>query len=444
MGAVMSAVSTRDGLSSKNAAIEAKRALVRRIAESSTFGKSERLSSFLICICDLTLSGRASEINEQKIGTTVFGRPLDYDSSIDGIVRPQASRLRHRLDRYFSGEGVNEPVRITLPRGSYVPVFEPNQGKSSATDSSSVPVVSPAVSSSSESTLTLPSSFRAARLSWILVIVLLAALLVVGVRSREHFVAQTATSSSLHPLWSILFRPNQTTIVVPSDTGLVMWQSATGQSVDLERYLGGGYRAQSVGDTPTGQVNSTDLASRRYTSIVDLDIVKGLAQIADSQKSKLDVNYARDVRPNDLKQGNIVLIGAAAANPWVELFEPKMNFVFSNAHIRQYTVLNRAPVGPEPSSWTSNYDDAQHRVYGVVAFLPNLSGTGSVLILEGTSMAGTESAWDFVADDSAFLPFVNRISRTDGSIPHFQLVLDSINLTGSSTKRNVLAWRVMD
>jgi hypothetical protein len=191
-------------------------------------------------------------------------------------------------------------------------------------------------------------------------------------------------------------------------------------------------------------VDPADLASRRYTSIVDLDIAQGLTQIADSQKSKLELNYARDVRPNDLKDTNVVLIGAAAANPWVELFEPKMNFVFSNAHIRQYTVLNRAPVGAEPSSWTSNYDDALHRVYAVVAFLPNPSGTGSVLILEGTSMAGTESAWDFVANDSSLLPFLNRIRRPAGSIPHFQLVLDSTNLTGSAVRRSILAWRVMD
>jgi hypothetical protein len=191
-------------------------------------------------------------------------------------------------------------------------------------------------------------------------------------------------------------------------------------------------------------VDPADLASRRYTSIVDLDIAQGLTQIADSHKSKLELNYARDVRPNDLKDTNVVLIGAAAANPWVELFEPKMNFVFSNAHIRQYTVLNRAPVGAEPSSWTSNYDDALHRVYAVVAFLPNPSGTGSVLILEGTSMAGTESAWDFVANDSSLLPFLNRIRRPAGSIPHFQLVLDSTNLTGSAVRRSILAWRVMD
>ncbi len=39
----------------------------------------------------------------------------------------------------------------------------------------------------------------------------------------------------------------------------------------------------------------------------------------------------------------------------------------------------------------------------VVAFLPNLSGNGNALILEGTSMAGTESAWDFVSDDSQLI-----------------------------------------
>jgi len=158
-----------DGSLSKNAVIEARRALVKRVIESPAFAKSERLSSFLTCICDLTLSGRASEINEQKIGTTVFGRPQDYDSSIDGIVRPQASRLRQRLDLYFNGEGVNEAVRITLPRGSYVPVFEPNPGQSASAAPPPVLTADPAVSSPSETTPTLPASLRGARLPWILV-----------------------------------------------------------------------------------------------------------------------------------------------------------------------------------------------------------------------------------------------------------------------------------
>lgn len=439
----MIATSTKDAPAARSAASDSKRALVRRVVESSTFGKSERLSSFLSFICELTLSGRASEINEQKIGTSVFGRSPDYDSSVDGIVRPQASRLRQRLDLYFSGEGSGEPVRITLPRGSYVPVFEPHSVSTPVADVAPQPLVSAIVSPSNEPSPKVPLTLSGLQLMWILVSVLLVGLATAAVTRARSTNTQSSTLPTPHPLWSLLFRSNERTMIVPSDTGLVMWQGATKRHVNLTSYLSGEYRVTSAGDREIEQVDAADLASRRYTSIVDLDIVKHMTQIADSAKSKLDVRYARDLRPNDLKDGNVVLIGAPAANPWVELFEPSMNFVFSNAHIREYSVVNRAPVGAEPSVWSSNYDDPQHHVYGVIAFLPNLSGEGSVLLLEGTSMAGTECAWDFVADDSSLLPFLNRIKRADGTIPHFQLVLDSTNLTGSSVKRNILAWRVM-
>ena len=63
----------------------------------------------------LALSGRAREINEQRIGHAVFGRQPDYDSSIDGIVRTQASRLRHKLERYYQTEGAAETVRVRNP-----------------------------------------------------------------------------------------------------------------------------------------------------------------------------------------------------------------------------------------------------------------------------------------------------------------------------------------
>lgn len=440
----MTTASTSKGPPPQNLEVESKRGLVRRVVESSTFAKSERLSSFLICICDLTLSGRANEINEQKIGTTVFGRSPDYDAAVDGIVRPQASRLRQRLDLYFRSEGASEPIRITLPRGSYVPVFEPNAPQPAVVET---PAVQVAVSTDPIVLHTAPAPVSArpqSRLPWILVTGLLFALIAIGIRNLRRAPTSLGSAVNANPMWDLLFRPNQRTIVVPSDTGLVMWQSATGQKIDLERYLSGSYRAQTVGDIPTGQVNPPDLASRRYTSIVDLEIVKQLSQIADMEKNKLSVAYARDVNINDLKEANIVLIGAKAANPWVELFEPKMDFVFADARIRQYTVMNLKPKGAEPTSWTANYDDPQHRIYGVVAFLPNLRSAGNVLLVEGTSMAGTQSAWDFVADDSLFIPFIHRIRRSDGSIPHFQLVLESINFGGSSVKRDILAYRVMD
>jgi len=109
--------------------------------------------------------------------------------------------------------------------------------------------------------------------------------------------------------------------------------------------------------------------------------------MAQSAQSKLEVRYARDVRPNDLKQGNVIFVGASEANPWVELFEHNMNFVFFNDRVRR-TFFPAQPrtSGHGTRQWDSHYTDAQHRVYAVVAFLPNLGGNGNALILEGTSM----------------------------------------------------------
>lgn len=431
-------------------ATDGRRALVRRVVESSAFAKSERLSSFLSCVCELTLSGRANEINEQKIGTMLFGRSPNYDSSIDGIVRTQASRLRQRLDLYFTGEGADEPIRIILPRGSYVPLFERQSAAktvsnpSTTPDSQSIPISNSPVLLSGNSDAIAEMSANSARVAWALVAILLIAILTLLFKSREPLTREASTPVPVHPLWNVLFRPDQRTMIVPGDSGLVMWQGLTNKKINVADYLSGDYRAEAPGAKTAAQQGLIDLANRRYTSIVDLDIVKAFSHIADARKSTLELRYARDVRPNDMKEGNVVLIGAAAANPWVELFEPNMNFVFSDPLIRRYTVLNREPVGSEPSKWDSNYEDVQHRVYGVVAFLPNLSGRGDVLILEGTSMAGTECAWDFVADDSSLLPFLDRIKRADGTIPHFELVLGSNNMNGSSGKSSILAWRVMN
>lgn len=134
---------------------------------------------------------------------------------------------------------------------------------------------------------------------------------------------------------------------------------------------------------------SSDFAGRRYTSIVDLDAAVTLAQIAQSFHSQLQVRYARDLRPNDLKSGNVILVGAFEANPWVELFERNLNFALENNY-RSHTfkVLNKSPRAGEPTHWNAVAGDPLRKAYGVVAYMPNLSGNGNTLLIEGTTMAG--------------------------------------------------------
>jgi hypothetical protein len=246
------------------------------------------------------------------------------------------------------------------------------------------------------------------------------------------------------PLWSQLFTPGQSTLVVCADSGLVIWQGITSRSIGLAEYLSGDYRRDSGAHAMPMEALAARLANSRYTSIVDLEITQALVPLAQAEKGSLDLHYARDLRPNDLKQGNMILLGASEANPWVELFERNMNFVFfNNRQTRTFSVIDRAPRPGEPRAWDSAVSDTQHRVYGVVAFLPNLSGNGNALILEGTSMAGTECAWDFVFDKAQLLPFLDRIRRPDGSLPHFEVVLGTNNMSGSAVKNSILAWRIL-
>src|SRR5271155_2625914 len=140
--------SSKEGASFGTSTTNPRRELIERITASPLFSKSERISSLLVYVCDIALDGREAEISEQKIGAALFGRSADYDTSIDGIVRTQASRLRQKLDLYFEGEGAEEPVRIVIPKGGYVPFFVPRPPKDAvSTITLPRPIVSPAISS---------------------------------------------------------------------------------------------------------------------------------------------------------------------------------------------------------------------------------------------------------------------------------------------------------
>jgi hypothetical protein len=441
--------------SSPRAATNARRELLERVLASSVFAKSERLSTLLTFVCEMTLQGREKELNEQRIGEAVFGRSPDYDSSIDGIVRTQASRLRNRLDLYFNTDGSKEPVQILIPRGGYIPRFVPRdlvRATHPATSDDEMEEAAAVEHPLAEDPAEIsshngkPHWFSNPALLWTLVAVLAISLALTVWRTQlktsDASVGPLATS---HPnaLWRQMFAENQRTLIVSGDSGLVMWQGLAGRNVHLSEYLSRDYLAQHPSAATPNQVLAADFGSRRYTSTVDLDVTLSLLQISQALKGKPEFRYARDVRPNDLKQGNVILVGAAEATPWVELFEPNMNFYFlDDRDKRIFSVFNRSPQGTEPKQWDSAYDDTNHRVYAVVAFLPNLAGQGNALILEGTSMAGTESAWDFVRDESQIQPFLDRIRKPDGSIPHFEVVLGTNNMNGSAGKNRIVAWRI--
>jgi tetratricopeptide (TPR) repeat protein len=99
------------------------RAAIARVLASTAFQSSPKLAAFLRFVVDAALSGRSDRIKGYTIGTEALGRGKDFDPQSDPIVRVEAGRLRRTLDAYYAGPGVDDPVIIALPIGSYVPTF---------------------------------------------------------------------------------------------------------------------------------------------------------------------------------------------------------------------------------------------------------------------------------------------------------------------------------
>ncbi|TSD83770.1 hypothetical protein FFK22_036075 [Mycobacterium sp. KBS0706] len=89
-----------------------------------SFHASERNHRFLRFVVEETLAGRSDRIKSYTIAVDVFGRGEGFDAATDPIVRIEASRLRTALAAYYDGPGRDSTIRIQLPKGGYVPIFE--------------------------------------------------------------------------------------------------------------------------------------------------------------------------------------------------------------------------------------------------------------------------------------------------------------------------------
>jgi len=93
---------------------------LRRITNSETFAESARLRELLSYVVEATLAGRADTLLGKNIGLDVFGVDPQQIHEVS-TVRVEMGRLRRRMKLYYADEGANNPVRIDIPKGSYIP-----------------------------------------------------------------------------------------------------------------------------------------------------------------------------------------------------------------------------------------------------------------------------------------------------------------------------------
>lgn len=417
--------------------------LAQRIVISPQFARSTRLKSFLLYVVRCALLDQAEQVTEQQIGVHVFGLLADYNAGEDNIVRSQARFLRAKLSEYFeSAAGQEEPVVLTIPKGSYLPHFVSKEEAPTH-----VPEPAPAPSGIDTAAPLEPLPVRTTRKlkTWIGVLVaglILAALTIVLVRQRPA--ARVPDS----PLWSKIFDGRRTTTIVASDYIFSMVQEAAGRTLTLDEYLGADYfnRVAQLNAISGLERLFPNIAQRHYTGFENVTSVARLMAVKQAQSTATVVRFARDLTMRDIGAGNLILVGSKQSNPWVSLFEDKLNFRFEYEHAGHNVVIsNRKPSPGEEAEYRPSALDALSRViYGGIAFVPNLNRAGNVLLLQGTSMGGAEVALEILANPELFRDLRRHLTTgKDRDLPYFEAIIRTRTVNGIAGESEILVSRVL-
>jgi hypothetical protein len=146
------------------------------------------------------------------------------------------------------------------------------------------------------------------------------------------------------------------------------------------------------------------------------------------------IRYPRHINAREFDTDNFILLGSQLSIPWEEMFEPSLNFPFVvDPATHRYYLLNRHPKPGEPAAYRES--ENQEETYADIAVLPNLAGTGMVLILNGIDMVAAEAAGEFAISGalSAKLASMRDV--------YGELVIRVWAIGGTASKTEIVAAR---
>ena len=416
---------------------------LQRVASSAPLRRANRLQELLQFLGQSALKDGREQLHEQEIGVKVFGRPENYDTSIDNIVRTNVSDLRKRIETYFANEGAQEPVIIEIPRGRYLPVFRPRVAEATPDTSNGAdqpePDVLPDVSIADAKPKVQPKFGSLRSIAAIVIILILTAgcaTLWLRLRVFEHELHPWKDSPSVAAFWSDFLGASGRTDVILPDTSFGLIESLSGKRFSFNQYLNRSY-SQQIETAPMSADTRTAINTVASQNIGTQSTFKLAERILalDPLGEKMHPYSARDYMPELVKHDNVILLGARIANPWDELFESRMNFVAETEN-SVTTIVNRSPASGEQKLYTRTDNSG----YCTVALLPNPSGSGRVLLLEGTSSEATEAAGDFLLSEEQMSRFRHHINADH--FPYFEVLLKISSVRGTPLTATIEAYRI--
>jgi hypothetical protein len=420
---------------------------------------------FLKFIVEKSVAGRVDEIKEYTIATEVLGRSHDFDPKSDNIIRVQAHRLRKKLDEYYGQEGVDDPVRISIPSGHYYPEYQTNSVTQKIPPIEPVPP-DPDVAQTSPipKAHTAPARFWT-RLSWqplvlavlILNLVFVSYLLLRPTRTDNTTKNQTPLAESLTPLWQPFIATDQPPLIVYSNALFLMSEEG-----DLYRYYNDTSHSFAMGaEVPSvvGLERRGAIPSRvgplyyfdSYTGTGEVIAMGRIAELLSRSGQNFLVKRSRIASYDDVRNRNVIFLGTSLEDSILGKLPVESDLVFEEPTGHQFVgrllIRDRHPGTGMPSTYEFQRDErtkALQAEYALISLLPGVTPNQYVLVLAGLSTLGTQAAAEFATSDKTMLALDqmrSTVSENTARSPYFQALLQIQIRDGIAVKSNCLLVR---
>lgn len=382
---------------------------VEKLVGSQTLHGSESLRKLLQYLAQQALDRPGAPVKEHQIATEVFGRPSDFDPQLDSLVRVQAGRLRSKLAAYYESEGPEDHILVDLPKGSYGLSFHHRRKGQTK------------VHANGWTEAGTPDAWLIPRKAGILLVglsiglaaALVAIVILVGNRaSRDSSVAHADQpgNTALETFWRpFLTGPNEPWAVFSN--GSFVGRPETGL-----RYF-----------DPRKDSGAT--LWDHYTGVGEVLAVHNLDQVFASLHRPMRVKRGSLFELDDVKNNDLIFIGSPSENLTLMDIPGTKEFVFQRLDTGprkgDLAIANVHPETGEPEVNLASPSNSQlTEDYAVVALLPGLSPSRSVLILAGTTTFGTQGAVEYVCRQNSVEELLLRLSISkSGELNPFEALL---------------------
>jgi hypothetical protein len=389
---------------------------LQRLLDSEALAKSETSRKLITYLFERSVRGETPK--ETEIAIDVFGRDASFNGAEDSLVRVAVRTLRQKLAEYYAGEGRQDALQFSIPKGAYRLTFTARPPEEPA---------QPPPDGLTRSSGAAPAARKRSAWAWAAgcAFALLALSLLVNVYLWKRVAAESPAEAAVRrsAVWADIVASKRPALIVLGD--LFMYTQTDPKTG----------RVQTVRDTT---INSSEdlrafLASNpefaadrglRYATMIQKSAAIGMAsilQIVSRPGRRVEVRVPDEVQAEDVRNYDIIYLG-----PLVRLgtlaghYQLRSRYRFNPGQASVTDLMTQNVFLPEGEL------GAQHKDYALAAKFQGPTGNHILIFTSGGRNAGLLQIVRTLTSPAGLEQFDARLRSMPGGEPRFFEALLSV------------------